>query len=279
MVERNQRLGLFDQKDIIPMGVRTGSDDQPLQLEGNSILSLVFVYAIDAGTTLSVDYYDSGSGTSLGEFNLVASHPILSTPGSNRILVTRLTNKTTVRWTVTGPGTAYFGVYAYVVSSFASDLDQALKVQGTIVDLVNDKGLVAMGYDSVQGKFFFLPIENGALKTTGAELPGDPRTLISDDDLVTTPTISQDLIDSAVPAGETWRLRQVTVNCRAYGKFDILLDTVRIGSGRTGPATPNVVVTFNPYEIANTTQVIKVQFLETVGPVVDVEAYVRATNN
>lgn len=279
MAERVERLGLYEPKDILPLTVRTGTDRQPLQLHGNSLLSVLFIKAIDVGATVSIKYYDSGSGTSAGEFNLVGEHPIQSavTAQANRILITRLTNKAVLEWTVTG-GSAEFGVYGFVVSSFATDLDLALKLNGAVADLMTDKGLVAMGYDSVANAFYFLPLSNGALVTT-SELPGQPRFVSSADGLVTTPGVVQNLINYPVPGGETWRVREVAVTCRAYARFTIYADSIRIGSGRTGPHSENVIVQIPPYHQVLATEVIRVEFLETTGPVIDVEAYVRATNN
>lgn len=277
MAERVERLGLYEPKDILPLAVRTGTGQQPMQILGNSFLSVLFIRTIDPGATVSVKYYDTGSGTDKGEKNFVGGHADLTatTPEADRILVTRMTNKTVLEWTVTG-GSAEFGAYAFVVSSFASDLDNALQENGAIADLMNDKGIVVMGYDEAQGKYYFLPMSGGALVTTPAvDLPGSRRLMVSTAGLVTNPGSQQNLINQAVTAGETWIIRAVEVVCPANARFTVYADGVRIGSGRTGPMQMRDIVEPS-WEIA-ATKVVLVEFLETSGPVTDVECYVRAT--
>jgi hypothetical protein len=67
---------------------------------------------------------------------------------------------------VTG-GNVRMGVYVTVVATFASDLDANLKLHAQDADIAKDKGLVVSGYDATLDKFFFLPIDNGALKVSG----------------------------------------------------------------------------------------------------------------
>lgn len=280
---RVERLGLYEPKDIVPLAVRSESGQINLALAGNSILSLLYVSAIDPGTSVRVEYFDTGVGASVGELNLVGEHPTYTAPTeqANRILVTRLTNKTVVRWTIQGGGDVYFGVYAYVVNSFASDLDNALKLNAQTVDFLNDKGIVVMGYDQRAGAFYYLPMENGALLTTpGEELPGTPRLVASSDGLQTTPGIAQDLVNEVVPSGESWRIRQIEVLCRHYSRFTVYADGQRVASGRNGPTSENVTISFKPYEEVLATKVIRVEMLQDAGGrAVDVECYVRATNH
>lgn len=151
-IDNLNRLGLYQPKDIVPIGVRTAADQsfQDFQLEGDAILALVYVHAIDPGTTLQVHYYDSGAGTRLGEKNLIASHPVLSSgPQTSRMVVSRITNKVRVEWVITGGGAVHFGLYAYVVSS-GSSLDAALvEVNGDIA--VRVSGANFSGTVSISG--------------------------------------------------------------------------------------------------------------------------------
>lgn len=165
------RLKLYEPKDIVPMAHRNTNDEQNIQIEGNSILSLVYVHSMDPGATLLIEYYDSGAGTSLGEENLVGSHDVINAAGSSRTLITRMTNKTKIKWTITG-GDVYFGVYAFVVSNFASDLDEALVEDNVTANIANSSAILTAIYDSVLGKFFFARGSQGIQDVNVVGSPG-----------------------------------------------------------------------------------------------------------
>lgn len=159
--ERLLRLSLYETRAIIPLDAYSpGVYEQPLHIEGNSILSSV--YFKSGPGSVKVDYYDTTTGQDDGEEFALDSHDLISAPTTNRILVTRVHNKPVARITVTG-GTATFGIYITVVASFASDLDSALVRDGQLADLVTDKSLVAGTYDALSGQFKFLRSINGRL--------------------------------------------------------------------------------------------------------------------
>lgn len=164
------RLGLYESKPILPIKTLTaGTYIIPMFTEGNSILSSVYVKSLSGGASLKVNYYDFGPGNNdlPGERYDLSSHNLITTADTtDRILVTKLHNKPHIELIVTG--TVEFGIYVTVVASFASDLDTNMKLHAQLADLAKDKGLPAVGYNSVDGKFYFLPIENGAVKITGS---------------------------------------------------------------------------------------------------------------
>ena len=160
--ERLLRLSLYETRAVVPLAVYpVGVFEQPLHIEGNSILSSVFFKA--GPGSVKIDYYDTTTGESDGEEFALDSHDLASIPGTtDRILVTRVHNKPVLRVTVTG-GSVQFGVYITVVASFASDLDSALVRDTQIANLVTDKAMVAGTYDSISGQFKFLRSINGRL--------------------------------------------------------------------------------------------------------------------
>lgn len=164
------RLGLYESKPVLPIRQLTaGTYVIPLFTEGNSLLSSVYVRSISGGGSVKVNYFDFGPGNNdlPGERYDLTSHQLITTADTtDRILVTKLHNKPHIEMIVTG--TVEFGIYVTVVASFASDLESNLKLHAQLADLLKDKGLPSMGYDSGDGKFYFLPLDNGALKITGS---------------------------------------------------------------------------------------------------------------
>jgi hypothetical protein len=282
MTDLNQkiiRLGLYETKAIVPMATFTPDTyTQRLLTEGNSILSSLFVESMDMGASVQVNYWDYGAGSESGErFNLTSHNfitaPTIPTP--DRILVTKLHNKPVVEIIVTG-GNVRLGIYITVVASFASDLDSALKKDAQVADLLNDKGMPAITYDPNQGKFYMLRSEQGVIPVSFSEAGTIFHDQSSD---VTTPGVQQTLIDVSVPGGFTRKLTEVVVVCRSHGSYIVESDGAIIGSGRTGPATPKDVMTWNPRRSIPATKDIKVKFTaDSAAPVSNVESYVMATD-
>lgn len=164
------RLGLYESKPVLAIKQLTaGTYVIPMFVEGNSILSSVYVKSISGGGSVKVNYYDFGPGNNdlPGERYDLSSHNLISTSDyTDRILVTKIHNKPHIEIIITG--TVELGIYITVVAAFASDLETNLKLHGQITDLAKDKGLPSVGYDPGDGKFYFLPISNGAVKITGS---------------------------------------------------------------------------------------------------------------
>lgn len=253
-----------------------GTYTQRLLTEGNSLLSSLFVEQIDLGATVQVNYYDYGVGTEVGERYNLASHNIVnaSATSPDRLLVTKLHNKPVIEIIVTG-GNARLGVYLTVVASFASDLDSALKKDGQIADLLNDKGIPVVTYDPVTGKFYMLRSDGGVPLPSNEA--GDLVHLSSSD--ATTPGVAQILITDIVPSGKVRKMSQVIVVCRSHGRYVVMSDGDIIGSGRTGPATPKSIFPWNPRKVEATGKLLTVTFTaDADAPVSSVEAYLMASD-
>lgn len=267
------QLGLYQSKAIVPLRTFSpGVYTQRMTSQGNSLLSTLFVESADFGATIDIEYFDSGVGGDVGEHVTLGSHIQPAAPGSDRILVTRLHDKPTVKITVAG-GNIRAGIYLSVVSSFASDLDSALKTDATTAMLEDDKGMPIMLLDPVANKFFFVRGEGGSLPVFVFE--GEPHQESGSD--LTTPGIEQTIISVTVPASKLWKMRDARVVCRAHGTFVILIDGVLAGSGRTGPGQPNGKFPWSPFIRAEAGQLVEIKFLETVGPECDLEAYLAVT--
>lgn len=159
-----RRLKTFD--SVTPLSLETrgpGVYNEPFLIEGNSILSTIFIESCDPGATLLVSYWDSTTGTEVGEEYHLVDHKLMSAAGNDRLTVTRIHNKPNLRATVTG-GNIRFGVYITVVSSFASDLDSALQFDGDLVNILRDKGIPIVTWDKDSGLWHFLTSTNGRLQ-------------------------------------------------------------------------------------------------------------------
>lgn len=153
----------FDLQDRAP-----GVYEYEFLVEGNSILSTVFIESADVGATLLVEYYDTTTGKEVGEVYNLASHRLMSVFGDDRLTVTRIHNKPTAKCTVLG-GNIKFSVYITVIESFASDLDAALQYEGDTVDINRDKGMPITAFETSTGLWGFLRTLNGKLQV---DVPG-----------------------------------------------------------------------------------------------------------
>lgn len=253
------KLGLYESRPIVNlMTLAPGLYTQRLLTQGNSLLSTVFVESVDPGASVSVRYYDFTVGASVGEEDELATHVTLNTPISfDRITVPRLHDKPVVEITVTG-GSVRFGVYVTVVASFATDLDQALKIDGQVADLLKDKGIPIHLYDETLGKFFFLRGDMGVIPVSFNEA-GDNFILGGDD--ITTPGVIQELIVDTVPALKNRKLSKARVVCRAHSAYEITADGVIIGSGMTGPERPCDDIEWTPRATIDQNLDLKLRFL------------------
>jgi hypothetical protein len=143
---------------------------QDTQIQGNSLLSTLFVSSLDPGAVVTVSYEDFTVGQSEGEIYPLTAHPPVDTAQTaNRTIVTKIHNQPRCRVSVTG-GKARFSVYVTVVSSFATDLDASLVFEAQLADFLRNKGMPVMGFDPADNSFRFIRATNGRLNV---ELSGD----------------------------------------------------------------------------------------------------------
>lgn len=188
-------LDLFQTNHLVDMQtLGAGTYDRNMLIEGNSILSSVYVKAIDPGATIKVNYWDSSAGSPANERYNLQSHNLISSALTDRILVTRIHNKPNLEIIITG-GDVTFGVYITVVNSFASDMDAALVNDGETFDAVLNQGMIAAGYDETLGILKFLRMENGRLLVSSTEELVDNPTIAN----VSLPTANTE-VSYAFPA-------------------------------------------------------------------------------
>jgi len=233
----------FQSLDILKLQSRgTGVYEQELLVEGNSLLSSVFIDTIDPGASVLVEYFDTSLGQDVGEEYPLQFHPALNTAmTTNRITVTSIHNKPFVRATVTG-GNAVFGIFVTVVASFASDLDAALKYHNQSVLLLRDKGIPTMVYDDVAGKFFFAKGTNGVLDVNigaGAiSLETANKTIVGQISGAI-PSAVNTVLTYTVPGGKefTWVNGVGTSDCDCL--FSVEIDSVEVMKKRNHHTTPD----------------------------------------
>lgn len=146
-----------------------GTYEQLSEIRGNSILSSIYVQAIDPGATLQVNYYDTTTGAGLGERYDLAAHDLVTdvdVGGTFRILVGRIHRRVVCEVIITG-GNVTFSVYATAVTSTASDIDSALIREGEDYTDPEDKAIPIAYLDESTDQLFFVKGENGAIKVTG----------------------------------------------------------------------------------------------------------------
>lgn len=244
MVDPNFRLGLFEARVIVPVQeLAAGTHKFPLgQPAGNSLLSTIFVRAIDSGASVKVNYYDfgPGDGSEPGERIELAGHPLISAgqePISDRRVISRISNKPVLE-IVVADGSAEVGVHIAVVADFPSEADP-----------------------------------NTFFKTYPGE--ADHRQYAG----VTTPGVEQTLITEAVPAGVRRHLHSVVVACRMEGRFLVLAGATVVGSGRTGAAAPNARFVWSPPRAFPAATALSLKFTARPGSAIaDLEAYLQMSD-
>lgn len=151
MAEIPFRIGLYEAKTVVPIDIfPAGTYEFWIgQPAGNSLLSTVFVQELDPGTSVKINYFDSGpgGGQGAGERIDLEGHSLISTaPKSERRIITRISNKPKIEIIVTG-GEAILGVHIAVVTDFPQE--PALK-DGDTADLGVNKGapIMVLGSDN-----------------------------------------------------------------------------------------------------------------------------------
>jgi hypothetical protein len=282
MAEEIIRISQFESKAVVALETRSaGVYYQKLSTAGNSILSTVFVESLDGGASLDVEYFDFGVGGDAGEAFPLNFHDTISTPvTSSRRLISNAHDKPYLKCTVTG-GNVRFGVYATVVLSSASDVDNALQLDGETVLLPSDKGIPIVIYDVDDGEWRFARGDDGIqnVKIVGNVVVGEPGDPLFVDAIgTTTPGIEQTLISYVVPAGKTLNILNVVMICRIEATWKILGDSSQIGSARTGAAMSNVNF---PYRVARSYtsgKLIEVKATARSGSsAADIECYLQGT--
>jgi len=268
------QLKEFQSLEIVPFTMLDDSEiyQRKMDIFGNSILSSVFVKTMDPGSTILVRYWDTSSGEGQEERYNLDSH-IVITPDmldptygfTHRITVTRIHNKPVCEIIITG-GNVEFGVYATVVSTSASDMDQALRSEGQVADFTRDKGLAPVHYDPIENKWYFPRSDHGyqLIKFADDGVVGERVPLRSVDGLMTDADVWVPCITTVVPVGKLRHLHSArvttTMDCEVQVIVKDELDVeTRIGSGRVGVSSPNCFITWKPTELVEAGKEIRVE--------------------
>jgi hypothetical protein len=248
-----------------------------IAVSGNSVLSSVFVQAMDPGATLDIRYWDTTTGSEITEEYNLGNH-LQITPAhlgvkgfTNRIIITKVHNKAFVDAVVAG-GNVTFGLYATIVSSFASDLDAALKLEGEAIDLIEDHGLPITVFETSTNTWKFLRAINGRLQVdvpSGIQVTQViPNLRRYGQSVALNPSVITTHVDYTVPVGKqftwisgrgsasTWCRWIVTVDGSRYSVQRNAFDLPNVDLGIGGPllltAGQRILCTvenLNPYSI------------------------------
>ena len=268
------RLRTAQTRDLLPLESRgAGTYIVDLLIEGNSILSTVFVRSI-AGT-VKVNYHESTTGRDVGERKDLTSHPLISasnTTNPSKLTVTPFHNSPQLEVIVTG--TAEFSVFGTVVNSFATDLDAALIFDGDDFVIDSNKAIPIGCLDEDSGKLFFLRCKDGAL-ITDPIAAGDPVYLDGID--LSTPGIEQTLASDVVTVGKTRLVSKIKVSCFQPGTWIARADSDIIASGRTSAGQPDSFIDIQPRRSIAATSTFTLKFTARTGPASDVSFHAMAT--
>jgi hypothetical protein len=261
-----RRIGEFDSELIFPMAVRgVGTHTEQMLIEGNSYLCSVFVRSIDVGATLQVNHWEftTAVGAEAGERYDLLAHPlIVSAPFLDRKSVTKIHNKPQIECIVTG-GNVEFQVFITVVSSFTSDLDNALIFNEQIADLLRNKGMPVAGYDPVDNKFHFVKVASDgsmsvvfpeALQVTFLEI----TKRLSDVRSGVNPNIPTTVLSYTVPAGKkfTWLGGKSSSDCLC--KWSVIIDGVQWIFARNSFDAPDCLLYLGSPHIINAGETLEV---------------------
>ena len=261
---------------LIPLGVYAPETYELLiQPNGNSLLSSLLVLSLDPGASVTVNYWQTTSGLETEERTDLTGHGTISVTdtAANQTLVTRIHNKVYAEIIVAG-GNARFGIYGSVVSSFATDLEAALKLDQQPVDIQRDKGIPISVYDTVNGKWVFLRTDaSGALITSATLSPTFANTNVAGVASIAPSGVS-DVVTYTVPSGKSFSLMSARASATGDFKHELLLDGTTISSALNSWMDRDVELS-TPINIASG-QVLKIKSTSRTvfGTTNSVEAYI-----
>lgn len=233
MAEPIQRLQLFETRVLYPLATRgPGTYEQPMHVEGNSLLSSIYVQSSDPGASVTLTYFDTTTGKDTGEEYFLNAHPpmIGATNTTNRLLVAGLHNKPVARIVVTG-GNVQFGVYITVVSTIAADIDASLVFDGDTYT-VQQKGIVVAGFDEESGLLRFLRVTDKGLKVDiGQSSAGEVISAFIEDEVLGAAT--ETILTYTVPAGKILNLSLIECEGDNIATYRIKKDSVTIAKKST----------------------------------------------
>jgi len=268
VTDQQFRIGLYDTANVVPpiSTLPVGVHRFRITTVGNSVLSTVYVRS-GAGTA-SVRWFDLGAGLELADTQTtLLTHPTMTAGQTDRRVVTKIHASCFVEVTVAG-APVDMGVLATVVADFP--------LSGNILDaqlahLAADGGLPVSVYNPGDGKFYLL--RGGPDGLAVSERVG--RVLEAGTTLASTGP-STTILSMAPATGVTWRVRYGEVVCRGVGRWNLVVDGVRVGGGATGPERAHDRTDMPGYVLALAS--VQVGYTYSHGPAgIDIDAFVGVT--
>jgi hypothetical protein len=238
----------------------TSTVDIEMAIEGNSILSTLFVSAMTPGSSITVEYYDAMTGQSEGEYFPLAAHPVvIAPPVTNRLTVTRIHNRPVARITIVG--TVRFSLYVTVVSSFATDLDAALQFEGDYINLARHKGMPIAAYETTTDEWSFLRTTSGRLQVDVPNVIQTTQQLINKvltgQSLVALPATTYNHIDYTVPASKQLFIAGARGYSDSWTNWEMIVNGVTLVQQRNNQIRPDVDIKMPaPYRLVAGDQLI-----------------------
>jgi hypothetical protein len=275
------RVNLYETTALIPVQTfGIGTHIFPVATYGNSILSTVWVKDLDNGANVLVKWYEHsiGSGDTPGQrIDLISHTPINLADTSDRKIITKIHNKPQCEVIVNG-GNATLGLYLTVVADSAQD---GLYFDAQIFNPGSDSGAGLSVYDENENKWFLLRSNQGVLlaEITGGiistELVGTPFSFHATQ--TTQLNNWSNILTEIVPSGKIWKLREVKINARMYGEFEIYKNSDLIGNGFSGAGESMPKFTWPPFLFSNENDIITIRYKQTSGPVFNCTTWLHVT--
>ncbi len=209
-------------------------------IEGNSILSTVFISAMAPASSLLVEYYDAQTGELEGEYYFLTAHPLLTIPQiTNRKTVTRIHNRPKCKITIVGQ--VRFSVYITVIQSSASDLDASLHFEGDTVLLDRDKGLPISLFDPIQNTWVFpRSIDGRLLVSMQQPLQLTINKILTGESLISLPATPYTHIDYDVPVNKRLYFLGAKGYSDSWANWELFINDTLILQKRNNQITPDI---------------------------------------
>lgn len=234
----------FESRPVVPVQTfGPGTYTQTFAIQGNSVLSSLFIYSMDAGSSVKVNYWDSGAGGDLSERYNLQSHPLLTgvSTYTDRQTISRIHNKPNIEIVVTG-GNVKLGIYVTVVSAFATDSGAALIANDQPLSEA-DRGTPVVVLDPATGTWQFASGVNGvqnvsidnAISTTDLLVSGN-QFGETPDSVGLSPGSSMRLISFSPSA--TLKVPNIVIGGGSRGFFELKINGTLWGRARSTYTSP-----------------------------------------